>query len=277
MPTPPPPSQWGSPGRPPMGMPQRAPMAGAHLMRMQPMNQYFREQQLKRAGLPSGKTISDFAFDPYAGLMSRKEREWLVKIQGLQLQGSGNPYNDDYYYTVSLYGCFMFVIKTRFDFCCSASVDDDRAIDFLAMEAEEVGVGATRARVEAAARVRVGDGARGDNALQLRPSYLRRQFGKTDPLHRQLPPPADRSQLAPRFYRRRQRLHHRLVLRPYPHRRSTTYWSSTVQSSSHRSRTRMDFATRMRGALSPACSRNCRGSESVSRRRYHFVLLQEIY
>uniref|UniRef100_A0A914XDW5 mRNA decay factor PAT1 domain-containing protein n=1 Tax=Plectus sambesii TaxID=2011161 RepID=A0A914XDW5_9BILA len=95
----PPPPQWGSPGRPPMGMQQRPPM-GAHLIRMQPMNQYFREQQLKRAGLPSGKTISDFAFDPYAGLMSRKEREWLVKIQGLQLQGSGNPYNDDYYYTL---------------------------------------------------------------------------------------------------------------------------------------------------------------------------------
>jgi hypothetical protein len=85
-----------------MGMQQRPPMPGAHLIRMQPMSQYYREQQMKRAGLPSGKTISDFAFDPYAGLMSRKEREWLVKIQGLQLQGSGNPYQDDYYYTVSV-------------------------------------------------------------------------------------------------------------------------------------------------------------------------------
>uniref|UniRef100_A0A9J2PJV4 Uncharacterized protein n=1 Tax=Ascaris lumbricoides TaxID=6252 RepID=A0A9J2PJV4_ASCLU len=42
---------------------------------------YYRDPQSKRAGLPSGKTISDFAFDPYAGFMSRKEREWLVKIQ----------------------------------------------------------------------------------------------------------------------------------------------------------------------------------------------------
>ena len=63
-----PPPQWGGPGRPPMGMQQRPPMSGAHLIRMQPMSQYYREQQMKRAGLPSGKTISDFAFDPYAGL-----------------------------------------------------------------------------------------------------------------------------------------------------------------------------------------------------------------
>ncbi|VDM44189.1 unnamed protein product [Toxocara canis] len=61
---------------------------------------YYRDPQSKRAGLPSGKTISDFAFDPYAGFMSRKEREWLVKIQSLQCQGCGNPYEDDFYYTV---------------------------------------------------------------------------------------------------------------------------------------------------------------------------------
>uniref|UniRef100_A0A915AMY2 Uncharacterized protein n=2 Tax=Parascaris univalens TaxID=6257 RepID=A0A915AMY2_PARUN len=63
-------------------------------------NIYYRDPQSKRAGLPSGKTISDFAFDPYAGFMSRKEREWLVKIQSLQCQGCGNPYEDDFYYTM---------------------------------------------------------------------------------------------------------------------------------------------------------------------------------
>lgn len=62
-------------------------------------NKCYREQRLKQAGLPSGKTISDFAFDPYAGFMSRKEREWLIKIQTLQCQGCGNPYEDDFYYT----------------------------------------------------------------------------------------------------------------------------------------------------------------------------------
>lgn len=59
----------------------------------------YREPQFKKTGLPSTKTISDFAFDPYAGFMSKKEREWLIKIQVLQCQGTGNPFEDDYYYT----------------------------------------------------------------------------------------------------------------------------------------------------------------------------------
>jgi DNA topoisomerase 2-associated protein PAT1 len=75
---------------------------------MQLLAEYQREQAMKRAGLPSGRTICDYAFDPYAGLMSRKEREWLVKIQELQLQGCGNPYQDDYYYTV----CVKFLYYT---------------------------------------------------------------------------------------------------------------------------------------------------------------------
>lgn len=60
----------------------------------------YRDAQSKKTSLPSNKTISDFAFDPYAGFMSKKEREWLIKIQLLQCQGSGNPYDDDYYYAV---------------------------------------------------------------------------------------------------------------------------------------------------------------------------------
>ncbi|KAI6181993.1 Protein PAT1-like protein 1 [Aphelenchoides fujianensis] len=54
----------------------------------------------KRPGLPSTKTISDFAFDPYAGLMSKKEREWLIKIQLIQCMVTGDPMDDDYYYTL---------------------------------------------------------------------------------------------------------------------------------------------------------------------------------
>lgn len=60
----------------------------------------YREPHFRKTRLPSIKTISDFAFDPYAGFMSKKEREWLIKIQLLQCQGTGNPYDDDYYYTV---------------------------------------------------------------------------------------------------------------------------------------------------------------------------------
>ena len=38
--------------------------------------------------------------DEYAGLMTQRERDWVVKIQLLQLH-TENPYVDDYYYTVS--------------------------------------------------------------------------------------------------------------------------------------------------------------------------------
>merc|ERR1719239_1425704 len=36
--------------------------------------------------------------DPYNGLMTRKEKDWIIKIQLIQLQ-TDNPYLDDYYYT----------------------------------------------------------------------------------------------------------------------------------------------------------------------------------
>jgi len=38
--------------------------------------------------------------DEYAGLMTQREKDWVVKIQLLQLH-TDNPYIDDYYYTVS--------------------------------------------------------------------------------------------------------------------------------------------------------------------------------
>lgn len=38
--------------------------------------------------------------DEYAGLMSMREKQWLLNIQMLQLN-TGMPYFDDYYYTVS--------------------------------------------------------------------------------------------------------------------------------------------------------------------------------
>ncbi|CAL1528228.1 unnamed protein product [Lymnaea stagnalis] len=36
--------------------------------------------------------------DEYAGLMTKKEKDWIIKIQLIQLQ-TDNPYLDDYYYT----------------------------------------------------------------------------------------------------------------------------------------------------------------------------------
>lgn len=37
--------------------------------------------------------------DEYAGLMSNREKQWLINIQLVQLN-TGTPYFDDYYYTV---------------------------------------------------------------------------------------------------------------------------------------------------------------------------------
>lgn len=39
--------------------------------------------------------------DEYAGLMSQREKQWLLNIQMIQLN-TGTPYIDDFYYTVSL-------------------------------------------------------------------------------------------------------------------------------------------------------------------------------
>lgn len=39
--------------------------------------------------------------DPHAGLLLDREREWLMKIQIMQLH-TDDPYTDDYYYTVSV-------------------------------------------------------------------------------------------------------------------------------------------------------------------------------
>ena len=38
--------------------------------------------------------------DEYAGLMQQREKDWVIKIQLLQLH-TDNPYVDDYYFTVS--------------------------------------------------------------------------------------------------------------------------------------------------------------------------------
>lgn len=41
--------------------------------------------------------------DPYSNLMTQKEKEWVTKIQMMQLQ-STDPYLDDYYYQVCVGG-----------------------------------------------------------------------------------------------------------------------------------------------------------------------------
>ncbi|GMT14483.1 hypothetical protein PFISCL1PPCAC_5780 [Pristionchus fissidentatus] len=99
----------GMPGPPMMGPPgmygmnpmqQRMPQMQPDSWRSRPGSSMSNMPHRKPPGFPTGKTIEDFAFDPYAGFMSKKEREWLIKIQLLQCLGSGNPYLEDYYYTL---------------------------------------------------------------------------------------------------------------------------------------------------------------------------------
>lgn len=41
--------------------------------------------------------------DEYAGLMTQREKQWLINIQMLQLN-TGTPYIHDFYYTVGPFG-----------------------------------------------------------------------------------------------------------------------------------------------------------------------------
>lgn len=45
--------------------------------------------------------------DAYAGLMTQKEKDWIIKIQLIQLQ-TENPYLDDFYYTVNTLPSILF-------------------------------------------------------------------------------------------------------------------------------------------------------------------------
>ena len=52
--------------------------------------------------------------EEYAGLMLQREKDWVIKIQLLQLQ-TDNPYLDDFYYTVSLTLHSFSVDRCRYD------------------------------------------------------------------------------------------------------------------------------------------------------------------
>lgn len=53
--------------------------------------------------------------DEYAGLMTNREKQWLLNIQLSQLN-TGTPYFDDYYYTVRFLGQ-VFNLLQRKNFC----------------------------------------------------------------------------------------------------------------------------------------------------------------
>ncbi|XP_019388784.1 PREDICTED: protein PAT1 homolog 2 isoform X2 [Crocodylus porosus] len=71
----------------------------SHMTQLHPQHQRILNQRQQRGQVQSispKKPWSSKA-DPYAGLMTLKEKDWVIKVQMMQLQ-SENPHLDDYYY-----------------------------------------------------------------------------------------------------------------------------------------------------------------------------------
>ena len=58
-------------------------------------------------GEGEGEGEAETEEEEYAGLMLQREKDWVIKIQLLQLQ-TDNPYLDDFYYTVSVVTLFLY-------------------------------------------------------------------------------------------------------------------------------------------------------------------------
>ncbi|XP_045679369.1 protein PAT1 homolog 2 [Phyllostomus hastatus] len=70
----------------------------SHLTQLHPQHQRILQlQQHSRTPSPPAKKPWSQQPDPYAKLMTRKEKDWVIKVQMVQLQ-SENPYLEDYYY-----------------------------------------------------------------------------------------------------------------------------------------------------------------------------------
>nr|XP_027781573.1 protein PAT1 homolog 2 [Marmota flaviventris] len=69
----------------------------SHLTQLHPQHQRILLQQQSQTPSPPVKKPWSQQSDPYANLMTRKEKDWVIKVQMVQLQ-SENPRLDDYYY-----------------------------------------------------------------------------------------------------------------------------------------------------------------------------------
>lgn len=82
------------------------PLMPAHVQNVHPMHQYQQQQQHNQQQYhyqqrQEGSRDKNVVRDEYEGLMTPREKQWLLNIQMLQLN-TGTPYFDDYYYTVSI-------------------------------------------------------------------------------------------------------------------------------------------------------------------------------
>ncbi|XP_063268476.1 LOW QUALITY PROTEIN: protein PAT1 homolog 2 [Prinia subflava] len=68
----------------------------SHMTQLHPQHQRILMQQGRQAQSVSPKKLWSRKVDPYAGLMTSKEKDWVVKVQMIQLQSENM--DDDYYY-----------------------------------------------------------------------------------------------------------------------------------------------------------------------------------
>uniref|UniRef100_A0A672FJU4 Protein PAT1 homolog 1 n=1 Tax=Salarias fasciatus TaxID=181472 RepID=A0A672FJU4_SALFA len=91
---PPPPHGHRMGPPPPHGLPNHTPPIRHNTTHLHPQHRRMLTQRMQSRGGPGGDRRSR---DPYSNLMTQKEKEWVTKIQMMQLQ-STDPYLDDYYY-----------------------------------------------------------------------------------------------------------------------------------------------------------------------------------
>lgn len=100
----------GMPGMPPH-VQNMHPMQQQHYLHQQMQQQHHFQQRQQyhyqqgqhqgdRRPLIDASRDRNINRDEYDGLMTPREKQWLLNIQMLQLN-TGTPYFDDYYYTVS--------------------------------------------------------------------------------------------------------------------------------------------------------------------------------
>lgn len=95
---PPPPHGHRMGPLPPHGPPNHAPPIRHNTTHLHPQHRRMLTQRMQSRGGDRGRTGMDRrSRDPYSNLMTQKEKEWVTKIQMMQLQ-STDPYLDDYYY-----------------------------------------------------------------------------------------------------------------------------------------------------------------------------------
>ncbi|XP_068447993.1 protein PAT1 homolog 1 isoform X2 [Clinocottus analis] len=94
----PPPPLGHRMGPPPHGHLTHTPPIRHNTTHLHPQHRRMLTQRMQNRGGDRGRTGGDRrSRDPYSNLMTQKEKEWVTKIQMMQLQ-STDPYLDDYYY-----------------------------------------------------------------------------------------------------------------------------------------------------------------------------------